>query len=155
MGIIAIRLLNVRLAWQPHNDCLCPTNHNTAHLARSIDLVHTDAAVWFICDETHKYKYNNTLSSLVCCWLRRVCDADSDATMCSNGCYCTHWVLTLHCKQENLRKRVLVSCEGSCEVIWNLVEKQMIDTYSACLLICSIEYHTTPCPKKEHYFKRC
>lgn len=30
MGIIAIRLLDVRQARQPHNDCLCPTNRNTA-----------------------------------------------------------------------------------------------------------------------------
>ena len=64
MGIIAIRLLDVRLAWQPHNDCLCAAKHNTPHLAPSIDNIHTDGAVCHIWDEAHTHK--NTTA----CWQR-------------------------------------------------------------------------------------
>lgn len=54
------------------------------------------------------------------------------------------WVLTLHCKQEILWKEVFVSCEGSCEVIWNLMEKQIIHAhllkylFSTFQSICSV-----------------
>ncbi len=66
MGIIAIRQLDVRLAWQSHNGCLCPANHNTPHLAPSFDNIHTQtvlsAAYWW---STHTHTNTTTLRQRV------------------------------------------------------------------------------------------
>lgn len=89
MGITAIRLLEVRLAWQSHNGCLCRANHNTPHLALSTDNIHTDSSVCCMCDETDINTNRLTLrqSGFVCCWLSRVHKVCSDATTCSYACY--------------------------------------------------------------------
>lgn len=132
MEIIAIRLLDARLAWQSHNESLCPANHNTSHLALSIDNIHTDGAVCCTGDETHIWKHNHiwTTSGFVCCLFTQECVFVMKRVLtpqCARMCV-IHWVLTLNRKQEILRKRVLVFCERSCEVVWNLAEKKQINT---------------------------
>lgn len=66
MEIIAIRLLDPRLDWQPHKKCLCPTSRDSPHLAAS---VHTDGAGCSFGWNTRNNNRTETKTVFVLCFL--------------------------------------------------------------------------------------
>lgn len=99
-----------------------PANHNTPHLASSMDNIHARGAVRHIWDETRiKQKQPHWDKEWLCVlrWFIQKCIfviGFALTPQCGHTC-CMCWVLTLHHEQDVLRERVLVSSEGSCEII--------------------------------------